>query len=180
MSRVVHRACTLCEATCGLTFEVEGERIVAVRNDPEDPFSRGYVCPKGLQSGALHHDPDRLRAPRVRRPDGRLEEVGWDEALAAACEGLAGVVRRHGLDALAVYVGNPVAHNPGAMVGTELFRALLPTRNRYSANSQDVNPHLVVNLLSFGMQLAQPVPDLDRTRHLLVVGGNPLVSTGAS
>ena len=46
--RTVHRVCTLCEATCGLSFEVEDNRIVQVRPDEDDPFSRGFACPKGI------------------------------------------------------------------------------------------------------------------------------------
>ncbi|HBP16160.1 MAG TPA: dehydrogenase, partial [Planctomycetes bacterium] len=178
MSQLVHRPCHLCEASCGLTFEVEGERILAARNDPQDPFSRGYCCPKGLAIPAHFHDPDRLRRPLVRR-GGELVECGWEEALEAAAEGLAGVLRRRGRHALATYIGNPTVHNLGAMLGTEVWRRALPSRNRYTANSQDVNPHLLVNLLVFGMQLAQPVPDLERTSYLLIVGANPLVSNGS-
>ena len=44
--RTVHRVCPFCEATCGLRLEVEGERIVSVRGDKDDPFSRGFICPK--------------------------------------------------------------------------------------------------------------------------------------
>lgn len=180
MRETIHRTCTLCEAMCGLTFDVEDrERIVGVRNDPDDPFSQGFCCPKGLASGDLHHDPDRLRRPLRRTKDGSFEETSWDEAIDLACEGLAGVVRRHGLHGLGVYVGNPVVHNLGAALGSELFRTLLPTHNRYSANSQDVNPHLVANYLMFGAQLSQPIPDLARTQYLLIVGGNPLVSNGS-
>jgi anaerobic selenocysteine-containing dehydrogenase len=175
----VFRACHLCEASCGLAFDVEGERIVDVRNDPDDPFSRGFCCPKGLAIADLHDDPDRLRRPLVRRTDGTFAEASWHAAIERAAEGLASVISRHGLDALGVYLGNPVVHNLGAMVGSEVVRALFPTRNRYSANSLDTNPHLLVNQLLYGMQLAQPVPDLDRTRYLLVLGANPLVSNGS-
>lgn len=179
MTTTVHRACHLCEASCGLTFEVEGDRITSVRNDPDDPFSRGFCCPKGLALADLHHDPDRLTTPLVRRADGAFAPASWPEALDRAADGLARVIARHGLDALGVYLGNPVVHHLGAMLGTEVFRALFPTRNRYSANSQDATPHLLVNHLMFGMQLAHPVPDLDRARLLLVVGANPLVSNGS-
>ena len=44
--RVVQRVCPFCEATCGLTIVAEGKSIVSVRGDAEDPFSRGYICPK--------------------------------------------------------------------------------------------------------------------------------------
>lgn len=161
-----------------MTLEIEGDRLLSVRNDPEDPFSLGYCCPKGLAIEELHNDPDRLRRPLVRR-GGELVETGWDEAYAAAAEGLAGVIKRHGKHGLATYIGNPNVHHFGALLGTELWRQLLPTKNRYTANSQDVNPHLLINYLTFGMQLAHPVPDLDRIRFLLVVGANPSVSNGS-
>ena len=64
--RTHYRTCPLCEATCGLAVEVEGDRVTKVRGDDQDPFSRGFICPKGANLGALHHDPDRLRTPLVR------------------------------------------------------------------------------------------------------------------
>lgn len=178
MPSLHHRPCHLCPASCGLTLEVEGDQLLSVKNDPADPFSQGYCCPKGLAIGELHDDPDRLRRPLVRK-GGVLVEVSWEEACRAAAEGLAGVVKRHGKHGLATYIGNPTVHHFGALLGSELWRQLLPTKNRYTANSQDVNPHLLVNFLTFGMQMAQPVPDLDRVRFLLVVGANPVVSNGS-
>lgn len=178
MPSLHHRPCHLCPASCGLTLEVEGDRLLSVKNDPQDPFSQGYCCPKGLAIGELHEDPDRLRRPLVRK-GGELVEASWDEAIEAAAEGLAGVLKRHGKHSIATYIGNPTVHHFGALLGTELWRQLLPTKNRYTANSQDVNPHLLINYLTFGMQLAQPVPDLDRVRFLLVVGANPVVSNGS-
>ena len=59
--------CPLCEAMCGLLVEVGGRRIRAVRGDPDDPFSRGYICPKAAALADLHDDPDRLRTPLVRK-----------------------------------------------------------------------------------------------------------------
>ncbi len=173
-----YRTCHLCEAMCGLTVEVEGDRVVKVRNDPSDPFSQGYCCPKGLAIGELHHDPERLKRPLVR-DGGTLREASWEEALERASDGLAGVIRRHGKDAVGAYLGNPVVHNLGALLGVEAWRRLLRTRNRFSANSQDVNPHLLANFLMFGAQLSHPVADLDRCNFLLVLGANPLVSNGS-
>jgi len=44
--RVHFRACNLCEAMCGLRIEVEGDRIRSIRGDADDPFSKGFLCPK--------------------------------------------------------------------------------------------------------------------------------------
>ena len=142
-----YRTCPLCEATCGLAIEVEGERVVRVRGDDEDPFSRGFICPKGSTLGELHHDPDRLRMPLVRR-GGRLEEASWDEAFAAIEAGLGPVFEAHGRESLALLLGNPITHHlaPALYIGP-LVRACA-TRNIYSASTVDQMPqHLVSGLL---------------------------------
>jgi anaerobic selenocysteine-containing dehydrogenase len=134
--------CTLCEAGCGLRFEVEGSRILSVRGDSEDVFSRGYVCPKGIAIAELHTDPDRLRTPVRRTPSGDFEPIGWDEAMALAAGQLREVRDRHGADALAVDMGNPIVHNHGALLLRAAFTKALGTRNAYSAGSQDTSPEL--------------------------------------
>ncbi|EDM80791.1 Anaerobic dehydrogenase, typically selenocysteine-containing [Plesiocystis pacifica SIR-1] len=172
------RTCHLCEAMCGLAIEVEGSRIVNIRGDREDPFSRGHLCPKGPALAALHDDPDRLRKPQLRTSAG-WREIGWDEALDRAAEGLHRVQREHGKDALAVYLGNPTVHNHGAaIVGAPFLRAL-GTRHRYSATSIDQLPQMLVSMWMYGHQLLLPIPDLDRAEHLVIVGANPLVSNGS-
>jgi anaerobic selenocysteine-containing dehydrogenase len=91
MSRTALRICPLCEATCGLVLTVSrdggAERVTGARGDGDDVFSHGYICPKGASFAELDNDPDRLRAPLIRR-DGELVECGWDEALAAAVAAL--------------------------------------------------------------------------------------------
>lgn len=177
-TRVVHRSCTLCEALCGLDVQLTGDRITAITGDQRDPLSSGYLCPKGVANIDLQHDSDRLTRPLVKQPDGSFAEVSWDVALDRAGELLRGVRRDHGRDALATYVGNPTAHNPAALFLLPLIR-LLGSRNRYSASSVDQVPQSLAAYLMFGHQLLFPLPDLDRTDHLLIIGANPIVSNGS-
>jgi anaerobic selenocysteine-containing dehydrogenase len=177
-TKVSYRTCPLCEATCGLEIETRGRTVVKVRGDPEDVFSRGYVCPKGTALGALHGDPDRLRRPLVRR-GGRHVEVSFDEAFAEVERGLAPVLARHGRNAVAVYLGNPNAHTlEGSLYVRPLLKALA-TRNLYSASTADQMPKHVSSGLLFGDPGAIPVPDVDRTDFLLMLGANPLESNGS-
>jgi anaerobic selenocysteine-containing dehydrogenase len=178
MTRRHLATCTLCEATCGLVVETDGPRVVGIRGDGDDPFSRGYVCPKAVAMGELHEDPDRLRRPLIRDGEG-FREASWEEALAFAGEGLARVRRREGRDALAVYYGNPTAHNLGLMTHGLPLTRLLRTRNLYSASSTDQAPQMLAALETMGHVAMIPVPDLDRTDHLLIVGANPAVSNGS-
>jgi anaerobic selenocysteine-containing dehydrogenase len=176
MTSTVHRTCPLCEAVCGLTLTLdEGGHVTSVRGDKDDPFSKGFICPKGASLGRLDEDPDRLRKPLIR--DGDLwREVGWEEAFAAVKAGLDRVADRQ---SVAVYLGNPNAHSmAGALYGAPLIKAL-GTRNVYSASTADQMPKHVASGLMFGHPLAIPVPDLDRTDYLLMLGANPLESNGS-
>ncbi len=177
-ARTHFRTCHLCEAMCGIAIELEGERIVAIRGDKDDPFSRGHICPKAVALQDVHEDPDRLRRP-LRRTASGWEEVSWDEALDEAAARLAAVQRAHGRNAVALYQGNPVVHNHGALLFGQLFQRSLGSRSRYSATSVDQLPQMLASLLMFGHQLLLPIPDVDRTDFLLVLGANPLVSNGS-
>ena len=177
-ARLHRRTCPLCEAMCGLTLEVEGERVVSVRGDQADVFSRGYLCPKGVAIADAHHDPDRIRRPLLRRGND-FEEIGWDEALAEASDRLARIQRRHGRDAVALYLGNPTVHSYSASFATLELAAALGTKNVYSTASVDHLPHMFAAYQMFGNRALLPVPDLDRTEFFLVLGANPLCSNGS-
>jgi anaerobic selenocysteine-containing dehydrogenase len=152
--------------------------VLRARGDEQDPFSRGFVCPKGVAIGELHADPDRLRRPWLREGDAGREAT-WAEAFAAVERGLRGVVERHGRDAVAVYLGNPNVHNlAGSLYVRPLLRAL-GTRQVYSASTVDQMPKHVSSGLLFGDPNAIPVPDLDRTGFLLMLGANPFESNGS-
>src|SRR5687767_10840463 len=170
--------CPLCEATCGLQIETEGQEVVKIRGDEEDVFSRGFLCPKAHGLKALHEDPDRLRTPLVRR-EGELREASWAEAWQAVEEGLTPILEQHGRNAVAVYLGNPSAHNLAANVYGPVFLKALGSQNIYSASTVDQMPKQVSAGFMFGAGLSVPVPDLDRCEHLLVLGANPLVSNGS-
>jgi anaerobic selenocysteine-containing dehydrogenase len=179
MTATVPRTCHLCEATCGLLLTVDGPRVTAVRGDPDDPFSQGYLCPKAVALIDLHDDPDWLRTPMRRTSSGGFEPIDWDTALDLVTRGLADVGRAHGTDAVAIYQGNPTVHNLGAMLyGPWLIRALR-TRHRYSATSVDQLPHHVAAWSMYGHQLLIPIPDVDRTDFLLLLGSNPEASNGS-
>jgi anaerobic selenocysteine-containing dehydrogenase len=176
--RTAVRTCPLCEATCGLLIDLEDDRVVAVRGDDEDVLSQGYLCPKGATIGELEHDPDRLTAPRVRR-DGSLQPATWDEAFAEVETRLRAIVDEHGPDSVAIYLGNPNAHTLSGQLYVRPLIKALRTRNVHSASSVDQLPKHVSSGLVFGDPLAIPVPDIDRTDLLVVLGGDPRTSNGS-
>ncbi|MDX3797528.1 molybdopterin oxidoreductase family protein [Streptomyces sp. AK04-3B] len=178
MSRTALRICPLCEATCGLTLTIEGTRVTGARGDRDDVFSKGFICPKGAAFPAVDGDPDRLSSPLVRR-DGELREATWEEALDAVAAGIRPVVERHGPNAVGVVLGNPNVHTVAGGLYPQLLVGGLGTRSLFTASTVDQMPKHVSSGLLFGDANAIPVPDLDRTDHLLLIGANPLESNGS-
>ncbi len=168
----------LCEAVCGIVVETEGDQMLSVRGDSDDPFSRGHICPKAAALRDLAEDPDRVREP-LRRQGDRFVPVSWDSALDEAAERLAAIQKQHGRDAVGFYLGNPTVHSYTALLTAPLFSKLLGSHSRFSATSVDQLPHMLAALEMFGHQLALPLPDVDRTAFLLILGANPVVSNGS-
>ncbi|RZT25231.1 anaerobic selenocysteine-containing dehydrogenase [Mycobacterium sp. BK558] len=178
MPETALRICPFCEATCGLTLTIDDGRVVGARGDRDDVFSAGFICPKGASFPELDNDPDRLRAPLVRR-DGVLTEATWEEAFAAMADGLGAVLREHGGAAVGAYLGNPNAHTVAGALYPPLIIRGLGTRQVFSASTLDQMPKHVSLGLMFGSPVAFTVPDLDRTDYLVIIGANPLVSNGS-
>jgi anaerobic selenocysteine-containing dehydrogenase len=195
--RTAYRTCPLCEAGCGLEIALEAPRSVArdrsvrggsgqrglrgrgtqwtikrIRGDRDDVFSHGFICPKGSTLKQLHEDPNRLRSPLVRR-DGELVAATWDEAFAEIERRLLPIIERHGRDAVAVYLGNPNAHSLAGMLYVRALVRAIGTRNVYTASTVDQRPKELAAALMFGGGLIIPVPDIDRTDFLLMLGANP-------
>jgi anaerobic selenocysteine-containing dehydrogenase len=170
--------CPLCEAACGIAFEVDGKGVTSIRGDADDPFSRGYICPKAAALADLHDDPDRLCRPMIRS-GGEWRETSWDDAFDRVIQALEQTRQSHGPDAIAVYQGNPTAHSLGLMTFGQVLLRNLGTKNLYSASSADQLPHMVAAHHMFGDGLLMPVPDLDRADFFLCIGANPLVSNGS-
>ena len=175
--RTAYRTCPLCEATCGLELTLEGDRVAAIRGDADDVFSHGFVCPKGAALRELHEDPDRVRTPLIK--DGEsFRPAGWDEAFELIDARLSPILAAD-RNAVAVYLGNPNAHNMDSLLYGRVLLKALSTRNLYSASSVDQMPKQLASALMFGTGTTVAVPDVDRTQHLLMLGANPLASNGS-
>ena len=178
-----HRACHLCEAICGLTIETTteaglGTRITSIKGDALDSFSRGHICPKAVALQDIQNDPDRLRQPMLR-VGSEWQPIEWQAAFDLVAERLFEIQQRHGQDAVASYQGNPSVHNYGLMTHSNYFIGQLKTHNRFSATSVDQLPHHLSSYLMYGHGLLLPIPDIDHTDFMLILGGNPLASNGS-
>ncbi len=185
--RKVYRACNLCEAICGLEIEIHDTKIISIRGDHDDPFSRGHICPKAVALKDIHEDENRLRYPmrRIREGDrsadvsNEWEQISWDEAFEFAATKIAEIQSQHGNNAVGFYAGNPSVHNIGTLFSVPQLARALKTKNAFSATSVDQLPQQLASLLMFGHQFMIPIPDIDYTDYFLILGGNPVASNGS-
>jgi anaerobic selenocysteine-containing dehydrogenase len=174
-ARTHYRTCPLCEAMCGLEVKTDGDRVTSIRPDHDDVWSHGFVCPKGMTLGALHHDPDRIRVPMIREGT-RWREAGWDEAFARSAELIGSVLAKHGKQAITTYIGNPTAHSIHLSRYVGLFIGVSQLPTLYSAGTVDQWPKNVACMLMYGSMWWIPTPDIARTQYWVVMGGNPQAS----
>lgn len=163
---------------CGLEIQVDDGRVAGIRGNRDDTWSRGHLCPKGASLGALHEDPDRIRTPMVK-VDGQWQEVSWDAAFRRCTELLAPVIEKYGIGAVTAYTGNPLAHSfsLGRYTGVLLGMSGIPIS--YSPGTVDQWPKNLSSHLMYGGWWTFPVPDIERTDLLVVMGANPAASQGS-
>ncbi len=173
-----YRTCNICEASCGIEIKYEGNNILSIRGDEKDPLSRGHICPKAVALQDFYQDEDRLKTP-LRKKGDTWEEISWEAAFDEIQAKIQATQAAYGKNAVATYLGNPNAHNMGNLLLFSMFFKALGTINRYSSASADQLPHHVASHFMLGNGMLMPIPDIDRTHFMLIIGGNPMVSNGS-
>jgi len=173
-----YRACNLCEAICGLEIKTQGDQVLSIKGDKNDPLSRGYICPKGVAMQDIYSDPNRLRKPVKKHGDSWVE-ISWEEAFDSVAEKLVAVQEQHGQSAVAFFAGNPNVHNYGSMTHAGVLRKAVQSKIHFSATSLDQLPHHLTSYSLYGHQSLIPVPDIDHSNYMLIIGGNPMASNGS-
>ncbi|CAN3129400.1 molybdopterin-dependent oxidoreductase [Mycobacterium sp. smrl_JER01] len=170
--------CPLCEAMCGLAIQVRDGRVSSVRPNKDDVWSRGHICPKGASLGALHEDPDRIRHPMIK-VDGQWREVDWATAFRRCTELLTPVIEHYGIEAVTAYTGNPLAHSFSLARYSGVLLGLSGIPLSYSPGTVDQWPKNLSSHLMYGGWWSFPVPDIERTDLLVIMGANPAASQGS-
>lgn len=122
--KIVGTYCKACILACAVNAEVRNGRVVRLEGNPNDCYSRGRMCPKGLSGiQALYH-PNRTKYPmkRVgeRGVDNKWERITWDEGITMVAEALIEMRDKTGRNGLLCTTGgggNPDFMGPIAFRG---------------------------------------------------------------
>jgi len=165
---MIHKTgCVLCAQNCGLTVEVENNRIVKVKPDKSNPRSEGYFCRKGVNIAYHQHNADRLKYPLKRVGDG-FERISWDQAIDEIAAKLKGIVDQYGPRSFAYMGGGGQGCHFEAAFGVRLMRGL-GSQYHYSALAQEFAGAFWVCGRTHGRQYLQDHPDVNNTDLLLVL-----------
>jgi len=173
--RRINTFCRVCEPACGLVAHVEDGQLRALAPDRAHPVTRGFACHKGIAGVEIHRDPDRLDHPQ-RRGERGFERLSWDEAAGEIAARLRAILAAHGPEAVALYGGNPSAFNTLAGPASGAFLGQLGARRFFGSGTQDCANKFAGSEAVFGSSTMHPIPDLEHTDCLLVLGANPRVS----
>ena len=170
--RTVPTFCDICFWKCGAIATVRDGRLWKIEGNPDDPLSRGRLCPRGTGGVGAHFDPDRLQTPLIRRKNRGEDEwavVTWDEALGYVAEKLQTIKAAHGPEAVALFShgigGNFLKHTLKAFGTPNIAAAVLravprPARRRASS-------------LTFGEDVGSPErTDIRNARCLVLLGSH--------
>lgn len=175
---IKYRTCHLCEAMCGLEIKIKDNQVVSIKGDQEDIYSKGHICPKGAALKDLHEDPNRLKEPVKKTPNG-WQKISWEEAYEIVETNIKKIRKQYGNDAVTTYTGNPTVHNTGTALTLYDTINAINTKNRYASHSLDPAPVFVVNQMMFGHAVLAPIPDIKNLDYFLIIGANPFASNGS-
>lgn len=176
-SRTVRSFCRVCPSVCGIRVDIEGDQVVAVHGDRENPFSRGYTCPKGRALPLIHHHPDRLERPMLR-VGGELAETSWQACLDDLGTRLRGIITQHGPAAVAVNFGTGIGMDAAGYRIAEALHRAIGTPAKFSPLTIDGTAKVLVAELMGGSAALTGRPDYESARLVILIGSNPVVSHG--
>ena len=165
--------CRFCHANCAILVETEGDTVVRVSGDPEDPVFGGYTCIKGRQLPEAHNHPERLLTS-LRKGNTGFAPIDSELALDEIGAKLKALIDEHGPDSVAVYAGTYAFQNSAAVAAAMAFAQGLGTRHFYTSVTLD-QPAKVYTSFQYG-QWAGGGHVFGEANVALFIGNNPIVS----
>ncbi|MDZ7315836.1 MAG: molybdopterin-dependent oxidoreductase, partial [candidate division KSB1 bacterium] len=163
--------CDMCFWKCGAIAYVRDGKLWKLEGNPKDPLSRGRLCPRGTGGVGAHYDPDRLKAPLLRKSKRGEEQwavVTWDEALEFIAEKMQKIKTQYGPEAMALF-----SHGIGGNFLKHLMRAYGTNNIAAPSFAQCRGPRDVGFLLTFGEEISSPErTDIRNARCLVLIGSH--------
>jgi anaerobic selenocysteine-containing dehydrogenase len=167
--------CRVCMSHCGLVADVAGEQIVKIRGDRDHPITHGYTCPKGRATDRIHHHPDAITRPMMRK-GGALVAATWDEVLDDIAARLRAIVDVHGPHSVGINFGSGLGLDSSGYSMVEALHRALGGPPKFSPITIDGTAKVMIAGAMGAFPGLNPKTDYDNVEMLIYVGTNPMVS----
>jgi len=163
--------CDICFWKCGAIAYVQDGKLWKIEGNPEDPLSRGRLCPRGTGGIGAHFDEDRLKAPLIRskrRGEDVWTQVTWDEAFSDIAGKMAAIKSRYGPEAVALF-----SHGLGGTFLKHTIKAYGSPNIAAPSFAQCRGPRDVGFHLTFGEEVGSPErTDIKNARCIVLIGSH--------
>jgi assimilatory nitrate reductase catalytic subunit len=169
----VKTTCPYCGVGCGVIASTDGEKITAVRGDPDHPANFGLLCTKGSTLHLTTTPYGRALYPELRRErSAQRQRVSWDETLNYLVDKFATTIAEHGPDSVGFYISGQLL-TEDYYVFNKLAKGLIGT------NNVDTNSRLCMSSAVAGYKttLGADAPpacyeDIDHAELIVIAGSN--------
>jgi formate dehydrogenase (coenzyme F420) alpha subunit len=164
--------CRICGQGCGILVTEDPRHGLQIEGNPGHPVSEGFICFRGKHFAKVHHAPDRLKQPLLRKGS-RLQEISYEDALDLVASNLLKCKENYGAESVVLYKGESLKHQELA----EYFRHLAYGFGSPNYVAADSICHSSM-VLGFGLTSGGiPGPDFKRINTAVAWGTNPAVSS---
>ncbi len=163
--------CSMCFWKCSAIAYVRDGQLWKIEGNPNDPLSKGRLCPRGTGGVGAHYDPDRLKTPLIRKSERGEEKwvsVTWDEALDFIADKMKKIKNDYGPQSLGFF-----SHGIGGGFFKHLLKAY-GTRNIAAPSfNQCLGPRDVGFELTFGDVVGGPErTDIENAKCIVLIGSH--------
>ncbi|MCK5701211.1 MAG: molybdopterin-dependent oxidoreductase, partial [Cyclobacteriaceae bacterium] len=98
--------CDICFWKCGAIAYVKEGKLWKIEGNPNDPLSKGRLCPRGTGGIGVNFVKERLKSPLIRKSNRGEEqwvEVTWGEALEYIAEKMKTIKSEYGPESMALF-----------------------------------------------------------------------------
>jgi anaerobic selenocysteine-containing dehydrogenase len=166
-----------CPDTCGILTDVQDGKAVAVRGDPNNPVTRGWLCAKVRPYLDHVYHPGRLLHPLRRtgpKGSGRWTRITWEDALAEIADRWTQIISEHGAEAILPYSYSGTL----GLVQMTVSSARLWNRLGASQLERSICGAAAERAVeaTLGTRWSQPYSDVQYSKLVILWGHNPVAT----
>ncbi len=166
--------CRVCPAYCQIIAHVDDGKLTKVTGDKNDPYFKGYTCPKGRALPEQHNNPKRLLHCKKRAESGAFADIPSETAMDEIADKIKAIVAEHGPRSVALYGGTGQVSTPVAPSVAVSFLMGIGSPMHFTSSTID-QPGKHIAMAAHGLWSAGEL-NFNSADSWIIVGANPVIS----